>query len=126
MTLVLDSSALMAFLNGDPGADVVQCAMPDSVMSAVNFSEVVAKLAEDGDHGEDIESVLERLNLTLESFDPDQAFTAGMLRPLTRSAGLSLGDRACIALGLRVGYGVLTADRGWAALDLGIKVRLVR
>ena len=126
MTVVLDASALMAFLNCETGADVVQETMSDAVISTVNFSEVVAKLAERGDRGQDIEAVLHRLDLEVHHFDAIQSFAAGMLRPMTRSAGLSLGDRACIALGIQLGCGVLTSDREWAALDTGAEIRSFR
>ena len=96
MTVVLDASALMAFLNCEAGADIVQETMSDAVISTVNFSEVVAKLAERGDRGQDIEAVLHRLDLEVHDSDTIQAFASGMLRPMTRSAGLSLGDRGVL------------------------------
>ena len=126
MSVLLDASALLALLNAEPGADVVREAVSDAAISAVNLSEVVAKLAEGGMPGEAIAEALDGLELNVLPFEADQAFAAGMLRPLTRSRGLSLGDRACLALGLRLGYGVLTADRRWATLDLAVEVRLVR
>ena len=127
MSVVLDSSALLALVQSEPGADVVAEAIEsDAVMSAVNFSEVLAKLADRGYAWDAAEEELSELNLTVETFDTDKAIAAGLLRPLTRSLGLSLGDRACIALGLRLGLGVLTADRSWAGLDVGVEVRLLR
>jgi PIN domain nuclease of toxin-antitoxin system len=126
MSVVLDASALLALLNSESGADVVAGVLSDAAVSAVNLSEVVAKLSEGGMPEEAITEALDDLELFVVAFDADQAFAAGMLRPLTRSRGLSLGDRACLALGVRLGYGVLTADRLWATLDLGVEVRLVR
>ena len=126
MSDVLDASAILAVVHSEPGADTVLAAIPDGVISVVNLSEVVAKLAEEGASESTISQRLDDLNLTVAPFTVEQAFAAGMLRPLTRSAGLSLGDRACIALGIQLGYGVLTSDREWATLDLGIEVRLFR
>ncbi len=126
MSVVLDASAVLAVVYFETGADVVLEALPGAVISSVNLSEVIAKLADGGTPESEIFALLRELKLTVIPFGIDQAYLAGMLRPLTRSAGLSLGDRACIALGLQLGYGVLTADRGWAALDLGIEVRPAR
>ena len=126
MTEMLDASALLALVQSEPGADVVAEAIEDAVISAVNFSEVVSKLADKGYPRETIEEELRGSHLAIIDFDASQAFAAGMLRPLTRSAGLSLGDRACIALGTQLGCGVLTSDREWATLDLGVEVRLFR
>ena len=126
MSDVLDSSAILAIVQSETGAEAVLEAIPDAVISAVNFSEVVAKLADNGYPTDAIRSELRKLNLAVVDFDEDQAYAAGLLRPLTRSAGLSLGDRACIALARQLGCGVLTSDREWAALDLGVEVRLFR
>jgi len=92
-------------------------------VSAVNLSEVVAKLA---DHGVPLGEIRQALTLGLEvvPFTEELAYAAGELRPLTRDRGLSLGDRACLALAKTLKRPVLTADRGWASLDLGVEVRL--
>ena len=126
MTVVLDASALLVLLNGEPGTAVVVEALPRAVIGAVNISEVVARLADGGMPGLAIQETIEELRLDVMPFDAELALTAGLLRPLTRSAGLSLGDRACLALGMRLRLPVLTADRIWAGLDLDVEVRLVR
>lgn len=126
MSEVLDASAILAVVQSETGAEVVLEAIPDGVISVVNISEVVAKLTDRGYRDDAIRKELRELNLAVKDFDEDQAYAAGMLRPLTRDRGLSLGDRACIALGLRLGLVVLTADRSWAGLDVGVDVRLVR
>ena len=126
MSVVLDASAVLALVNSEPGAGVVGEVASEAVVSAVNLSEVVAKLAEGGMPEEAISELLEELNLEVIPFDAEHAYRAGLLRPLTRAAGLSLGDRACMALGLRLGSAVLTTDRRWATLDLGLEVRLAR
>ncbi len=129
---VLDASALLAYLRDEAGAtDTAEAIATGAAISAANWAEVLSKVA---DEGEDPEMVAQRLETegiiggSLEVFpltDMD-ARVMGRLRPLTRTAGLSLGDRACIALGIRLGCEVLTADRGWAGLDLGINIRLIR
>lgn len=126
MSVVLDASAVLALVNSEPGAGVVGEVASEAAVSAVNLSEVIAKLAEGGMPEEAISELLEELHLEIIPFDSEQAYRAGLLRPLTRPFGLSLGDRACIALGLRLGSAVLTTDREWATLDLGLEVRLAR
>lgn len=129
---VLDASAVLAFVHGEPGAGVVSEAMADvSVVSAANWAEVLSKFS---DEGEDPDAIAERLESEGALFSglevlPVTAVDARMiarLRPLTRFVGLSLGDRACLALALRLGYGVLTADRQWANLNLGLEIKLIR
>jgi ribonuclease VapC len=115
-SVILDASALLALLQGEPGADVVEGVLLRAVMSAVNLSEVVAKLTEHGMPPAAARAALEGLPIDVRPFDREAAYTAGELRPLTRSAGLSLGDRACLALAMRLGVTALTADRAWAAL----------
>jgi PIN domain nuclease of toxin-antitoxin system len=130
MRVVLDASALLALLNAEPGPGVITEAVPEAAISAVNLSEVVAKLAEGGMPEGAIREALDGLGLDIMAFDAQQTYTAGLLRPLTRSLGLSLGDRACLALGLKLRYCVLTVDQDWATLDLGqaleLDVKLVR
>jgi PIN domain nuclease of toxin-antitoxin system len=123
---VLDASALLALLGSEPGGDkVVQALSRGVAMSAVNLAEVVAKLADSGMPDEAIHATLDPLGLTLIDFDRDVAFQTGLLRPATRSAGLSLGDRACLALAQHLSLPALTADRNWANLSLGIPVTLI-
>ena len=126
MTVVLDASALLMLLNGEPGMAAVVEVLPRAVIGAVNVSEAVAKLADGGMPGPDIQEAIEGLGLDIVPFDAELALATGLLRPLTRSAGLSLGDRACLALGMRLHVPVLTADRSWAGLDLDVEVRLLR
>lgn len=128
-SFVLDASALMAVLNRETGDSVVEAALIEgAAMSTVNFSEVVAKLAERAMTEQDIHLTLSPFDLELFDFDRTGAFAAGFLRSLTRRQGVSLGDRACLALAAQVGLPALTSDRRWADLDpaLGVEVRLLR
>jgi ribonuclease VapC len=126
-SVVLDASALLALLNREPGAGVVATALADGAsICAVNLSEVVAKLAEIGAPEEAIRQALDSLGLEILDFGADLAYQAGMMRPATRQIGLSLGDRCCLALGKHLGLPVLTADRAWLDLAVGVEVRAIR
>lgn len=124
--VVLDASALLALLNRESGHEEIARVIPDAAISAVNLSEVVAKMAESGMPEDTIREALGGLALEIHDFGQELAFQAGWLRPLTRSRGLSLGDRACLALGQRLDLPVLTTDQAWEDLDLDVQVRLVR
>ena len=123
---VLDASALLAILNQESGAEQWTDAVVDGVMSAVNLSEVIARLADTAMPEEDIRNVIEPLDLEVAPFDSHQAWTAGLLRSATKAAGLSLGDRACLALGRTMKLPVLTADQAWKSLRVGVQVKLLR
>ncbi len=123
---VLDASALLALLNAEPGADAVFAALGQASISAVNFSEVIAKLAENGMPEDAIHEALDALGLEVVSFDNEQSFAAGLLRPLTKAFGLGLGDRACIALSKSRNAVALTTDRAWQNLNLGAVVQIIR
>ncbi len=129
---VLDASALLCYLNAEDGAEVVQEALGEGAwIGMVNWAEVLSKTAEEGGDPEVLESRLTDMGLLggvlrVAPFMRDEALTIGRLRPLTRDKGLSLGDRACLALGLRLELPIYTADRTWEGLDVGADVRLVR
>ena len=123
---VLDASALLALLDGEPGQEVVASLVPGAVIGAVNLAEVVGKLAERGMPKGDIREALDGLALEVHSADEYLAYAAGMLRPRTREHGLSLGDRACLAVASMLDMPAYTADRAWAELDLDVEVRLIR
>ncbi len=124
--VVLDASAVLALLHEEPGADVVADALARALVSAVNLSECVAQLVAAGVRDADARAALELLGLTVVPFDAEQAWDAGCLRTATRRLGLSLGDRACLALARLRGLPVLTADRAWVRLDVGVEVRPIR
>jgi PIN domain nuclease of toxin-antitoxin system len=124
--VVLDASALLALLNSEPGQEVVAKGIPGSVMSAVNLSEVVAKLAENGMPEDVIATALSGIEIEILPFDEAAAYPAGGLRVQTRSLGMSFGDRACVALGQSLALPVLTTDRRWRELDAGVEIRVIR
>jgi PIN domain nuclease of toxin-antitoxin system len=124
--VVLDASAVLALLNQETGSAEISQFIGNAAISAVNLSEVIAKLAEAGIPAEDIRQILGNLNLEVIPFNEEQAFKAGMMRPATKSIGLSFGDRACLALGIFLNQPVLTTDRLWGSLSVGIEIRVVR
>src|ERR1043166_6231771 len=100
-SVVLDSSALLAFIHGEPGADVVAGVVGDALMSSVNLAEVVTKLVERTGSLEAARAALGMATVEVIDFDTSQAEQTGAMVALTRPRGLSLGDRACLALGVR-------------------------
>lgn len=123
---MLDASALFALLNREPGHEEVARAVPRAAIEAINLSEVVAKLSESGMPEETIREALEGLALEVHAFGRDLAYEAGSLRPVTKPRRLSLGDRACLALGKHLDLPVLTTDRAWEGLEVDVEVRLLR
>jgi len=123
---VIDASALLALLNAEPGADIVAEALPEGVISAVNLSEVVAKLCEAGMPEKAIHQALQPLGLEIVPFDEQQAYQAGLLRTATQDMGVSLGDRACLSLAKMLGVVALTADRAWVGLSVGATIKVIR
>lgn len=126
MSVVLDASALLAYLQNEPGSDSVGGVLEGAAISTVNWAEVIQKAragkVETGGLREDLEA----LGLRLEPFTTAQAEVAGELWERTRKLGLSLGDRACLALGLENGESVYTTDRAWKQLNLGIAIEAIR
>lgn len=129
---VLDASALLAFLRDEPGADVVERALEaGAAISAANWAEVLSKTAEVGEDPDVLAGRLQREGLLgdalqVVSLDEADGPEIARLRLATRERGLSLADRACLALAQRLALPALTADRAWAGLDLAITVELVR
>lgn len=124
--IVLDASALLALLRAELGADVVLVSLPRAVISAVNLSEVVAKLSETGVPEDAIRQAIADLRLDIRPFDEEQAYQAGLLRSATQAAGISFGDRACLGLSKTLGATTLTADRMWTSLNIGVNVKVIR
>ena len=118
MSKVIDSSAILALIFLERGAENVASVLEGSLMSTVNVAEVFTKLAEKDLLTKERISDFYQLGLQIVDLDTEQALKAGELRPLTRDFGLSLGDRCCLALALIRGTGVITADRNWSKLKL--------
>jgi PIN domain nuclease of toxin-antitoxin system len=129
---VLDASALLAYLGNETGADVVADAIAaGATISTVDLAEALSTLA---DRGRDPATVATELTqrglldgaITIEPFIAADSIEAARLRPLTRSAGLSLANRACLALARRLAVRLLTADQAWSGLDVGVEVEVIR
>ncbi len=125
--VVLDSSAIMAILDREPGAEKLTTkTLRQAVASAVNLAEVQTILVNRGMTADEAwQDALSPLREVV-AFNDDQAKIAGSLVRQTRSLGLSLGDRACLALGIVLGVPVYTSDRVWKKLDIGVEIRLLR
>jgi PIN domain nuclease of toxin-antitoxin system len=123
---IADASAILALLKQEPFDKVEPKRLFRATISAVNLSEVLERLCSGGLSQLEAEEAVAALNLEVTDFDEPQAHLAAYLRSDTRRAGLSLGDRACLALGLRLGRPVITADRAWARVDVGVEIFLIR
>lgn len=123
---VLDASAVLALIFAEEGHQAVEPLLPAAVISAVNASEVLTKLLRLGASAADADKALDDLQLAVLPFTLDDGWSAARLEPLTRSRGLSLGDRACLALAQRCGVPALTADRSWCIPKLPVRVRSIR
>ena len=129
---VLDASALLAYLHEEPGADVVADAIAGgAAISTVNLAEVLGRATEHADDPARLAGQMRERGLldgaiSVESFTDEDAIEVARLRPATRARGLSLGDRACIALARRLDLPALTADTAWSRLDLDVALRQIR
>jgi PIN domain nuclease of toxin-antitoxin system len=124
---VLDASAILAVIGGEPGAEkLTSDLLARAVGSAVNLSEVQAKLVSRGwpfeQAWEDATSPVREVL----AFDEAQARVAGDLVTQTRHLGLSFGDRACLALGIALGLPVYTAEKAWKTLKVGVRIHVIR
>jgi PIN domain nuclease of toxin-antitoxin system len=126
VTVVLDTSAVLALMWGEPGAERVADHPGQATVSAANLAEVVAKLVDRGLTDAQIAEALADFGGLVEAMPEAQGLDAGLLRRRTRDLGLSLGDRACLALARSLGAPVMTADRAWSALDVGVAVEVIR
>jgi ribonuclease VapC len=123
--IVLDSSAVLALLLGEPGHEVVRAALPGSFLSTVNFAEIATKLCERGVPVSEVRNAILTLGIDIVDFTVEHALLTGELRNATKSAGLSIGDRACLALAQLHGLPALTADKAWAGLP-GFNIEFIR
>jgi len=124
--VVLDSSAILALLLAENGAEMVEQAIRGAEVSIVNLCEVFTKTAEAGGDIKATGAILLSYGIKVRAFHDAHAIEAARLRPLTMHLGLSLGDRACLAQGHISVKPVLTADRQMAKADIGIDIRLIR
>jgi PIN domain nuclease of toxin-antitoxin system len=123
---VLDASALLAFLNSEPGAEIVRSVLHDAVISAVNYSEILKKTIERNGSAERVSGIIRDLAVGIIPFDEAHASAAAAIYPETKPFGLSLADRACMALGLQRRATVLTTDGKWKLVKLSLKLKLIR
>jgi ribonuclease VapC len=123
---VLDASALIALLWEEPGAARVEALLGQAVMSAVNWAEVLQRYRAHDVASTGTRERVEALGIRIEDFGPEDAEVAADLWAPTRKAGLSLGDRACLALARRLNVAAHTADRAWRKVDAGVEVVLIR
>ncbi len=116
---ILDASAVLAVLNGERGEKKVIPILAESAISSVNLTEVAAKLLETGMNEAGARLAVSVLGIgNIVDFTEDLAWEAARLRPLTKQYGLSLGDRACLALAIKQKVPAITADKQWSKLKL--------
>jgi PIN domain nuclease of toxin-antitoxin system len=126
MTSVIDTSVILAYWNRERGWERAEAELEDGVALSLIFAEVVTWLAFKGASVAHISNGWGALQIPVHPFDETLAFAAGLLAPLTKPFGLSLADRGCLVLARQLGVPVVTADRAWAKLDLGIEIRIIR
>jgi PIN domain nuclease of toxin-antitoxin system len=125
---VIDASAVLALLFAEPGAEVVNKCIAAGTIGVVNLAETLAKLVDRGLPVSEAARAVSLLALNVAPMTETQAETSAAMRPISRLAGLSLGDRACLALAMDLGRPALTADRNWATIGaaLGVPITLIR
>lgn len=121
---VLDASAVIALIMGEPGAEAVEAVIADCAMTTVNLAEAVGYFARNGAAEAEIREWIGALELEIVPLDMELAYSAGFMLPATRPAGLSLGDRACLVLAHRLGVKALTTDRAWPRIAAAVQVEI--
>jgi PIN domain nuclease of toxin-antitoxin system len=125
--VVLDASAVLALLHRESGSPLVAEHMErGAIVSTVNLAEIISKQQGLGIPPEEMIALLQLIGADIHVFDEEAAIRVGLLKNATKSLGLSLGDRACIALGQSLDCPVLTADRIWTKMNFGIEIILIR
>ena len=125
---ILDTSAVLAYLFDETGAEQVAPVFEagNAVISNANLAELISKLFDQGMPESAVKELLDNLEMKCMPLTEDQAFITGALRPLAKPFGLSLDDRACIALGMLEQLPVLTADAVWIKMDVDCEIKLIR
>ncbi|WAC22135.1 type II toxin-antitoxin system VapC family toxin [Blastomonas sp. SL216] len=126
MAFVLDASVVLAVLFEEPIGNLDVGELLDGLLSSVNYSEILTRCLDRGMNSDFAERQVARLNIAVVPFGAVHARVTAGLREPTRHRGLSLGDRACLALARQEGVPVITADRQWQGLDVGVEIRLIR
>lgn len=125
-SVVLDASALLAAIREEPGGEHVRSIARHATVSALNHAEVVAFLVRSGRRPETLRDLRVQIGYRIVAFDETQALECGRLQRFTHHLRLSLSDRACLALAKVGGHEVLTADRTWTKLQIGVTIRAIR
>ncbi len=123
---VLDASAVLAFVLDEPGGNEVSKCLAGGRWSAVNYAEVLTRLAELSGSLEETRLRIDRLELEIVPLDAELAALTASLRPATRKYGLSIADRACLAVAMSSRSPVITADPSWNQLDVGVEIIQIR
>lgn len=124
--VVLDALAILCLVQQEPGAERIESRLADAQVSTVNVCEVLGKFADAGLSPAESWAAIADLGLQIHPFTPDDARQAAALRLSTKALGLSLGDRACIALAQRLGCEAMTTDRAWSSVAAGVVLTVVR
>ncbi len=124
--IVFDASALLALLYEEKGADVVLRYLSRAIISSVNFTEVATRMIHKGEPEAEVLPRLDVMGVDVVDYNKSLALQAAIIYPKTKTKGLSLGDRACLALAMTHKLPVLTADRTWKSLKLGVKIEVIR
>lgn len=124
--IALDASALLAYLFTETGFETVARHIDSCCLSSVNLAEVISRFVRDGHNPELVHQHLVASGIEIVPFFSEDAALAAGLVAHTQQLGLSLGDRACLALALRRNIPALTADQIWSKLDLPITIRQIR
>jgi ribonuclease VapC len=123
---VLDSSAVLAYIKSERGADLVEAALPNAYISVINYAETLAKLVEWGSSIEQACEALSEMEFTIVPCTESQAVTAAAMLQIAKQFGLSIGDRFCLALTLEMNCPVLTADKIWQNITLDVDIQFIR
>lgn len=123
--IVLDASALLTLLNGEPGFEVIAGRLEIAEISSVTLAEAVSVLADMKIPGEDITRIIDRLGIVVHPFARNAAFTAALIKTGGDGPALNLSDRACLALAMQIGAPVITMNPMWSKVNAGVPIKIV-